>query len=327
MTDPPIWFLAKQHIEEQIALGTYTAGSWLPSVRQLAAQLGVNRNTASKAYQALAREGITEAIHGRGVRVIGASMTGPAYDARLRAELNGLARQARAAGVSEAWLLDAAREAFSTVFRGVNLTLGFIECNEFDVRYISQDLERHLGMPVEPIVLDQVMHDPACLDQFDVVTTTFFHLQDVPPAIGPLGKKVVGIHHTVSHETILEIAKLRPGLTVAVLCPNERTLDRVQHIVESYARVRVVPCASPEPAAISEALASANAVILHALMRDAVADVRPDLPVITVRFHIEQQSIEYLREDVRKLLARIQRAQGSSSPARVSGVEARSTTR
>jgi len=39
-----------QHIEQQIALGRLSPGDRLPSERELAAQLGLSRNTVTAAY-------------------------------------------------------------------------------------------------------------------------------------------------------------------------------------------------------------------------------------------------------------------------------------
>ena len=47
-------------------LGTLRPGDALPSVRQLAADLGVNPNTVRQAYRELEREGVVEVRRGQG---------------------------------------------------------------------------------------------------------------------------------------------------------------------------------------------------------------------------------------------------------------------
>ena len=51
------------------ASGALHAGDLLPTIRSLAEELRINRNTVAKAYAELQREGIVEAVQGRGVFV------------------------------------------------------------------------------------------------------------------------------------------------------------------------------------------------------------------------------------------------------------------
>jgi DNA-binding transcriptional regulator YhcF (GntR family) len=54
----------------RIAGGTYTPNSRLPTCEQLAAELGVNKNTVSKAYRTLAGRGYLRTTAGRGTFVL-----------------------------------------------------------------------------------------------------------------------------------------------------------------------------------------------------------------------------------------------------------------
>lgn len=67
--DEPIYRQIVDQIRRFIAAGTLCSGDALPSVRQLAADLGVNLNTVAIAYRELAGEGLVEVRHGRGARV------------------------------------------------------------------------------------------------------------------------------------------------------------------------------------------------------------------------------------------------------------------
>ena len=64
---------AYRQIVEQVmratASGALRAGDALPTIRSLAEELRINRNTVAKAYTELQREGIVEAVQGRGVFV------------------------------------------------------------------------------------------------------------------------------------------------------------------------------------------------------------------------------------------------------------------
>lgn len=56
--DRPIYVQLMETITAAIASGTLTAGSRLPSVREMAAQAGVNPNTMQRALAELERDGL-----------------------------------------------------------------------------------------------------------------------------------------------------------------------------------------------------------------------------------------------------------------------------
>ena len=57
------------HFRGLVAAGMLAAGDRLPSVRQLARDLGVAPGTVAKAFQRLESEGLVTARHGSGTRV------------------------------------------------------------------------------------------------------------------------------------------------------------------------------------------------------------------------------------------------------------------
>ena len=56
--DKAIYLQIADRLSDEILAGTYKAFDRIPSVREYAATLGVNANTAVKAYDQLAQEGI-----------------------------------------------------------------------------------------------------------------------------------------------------------------------------------------------------------------------------------------------------------------------------
>ncbi len=94
----PIFRQIATGLRVAIGRGTYAAGDLLPSVRQIAEELGVNPNTVHKAIQLLEHDGFVVAERGRGMVV-----------------LSGTRPQARASGddVVLAHLTEAAHVALS----------------------------------------------------------------------------------------------------------------------------------------------------------------------------------------------------------------------
>ena len=66
----PVYRQIVSQLRRAIAAGEIGPGDALPTVRQLAGDLGVNFNTVANAYRALAEEGLVATHQGRGVRVI-----------------------------------------------------------------------------------------------------------------------------------------------------------------------------------------------------------------------------------------------------------------
>lgn len=59
--DRPIWLQLSEQMARRILTGVYPPGSRLPSVRELAAEAGVNPNTMQRALAQLDQDGLTHA--------------------------------------------------------------------------------------------------------------------------------------------------------------------------------------------------------------------------------------------------------------------------
>jgi len=65
----PIYEQLKAKISELVLLGVLQPGDLLPTVRNLARDLGINPNTVQKAYQELERDNIIHSMVGRGTYI------------------------------------------------------------------------------------------------------------------------------------------------------------------------------------------------------------------------------------------------------------------
>ncbi|MBQ8537506.1 MAG: GntR family transcriptional regulator [Clostridia bacterium] len=62
----PIYEQLVEQLRRQLILGGLEAGAPMPSVRQLATELGINPNTIQKAYRRMEEEGMITSVPGRG---------------------------------------------------------------------------------------------------------------------------------------------------------------------------------------------------------------------------------------------------------------------
>jgi DNA-binding transcriptional regulator YhcF (GntR family) len=102
-----------QELRHAIARSEVAAGEGLPSVRQLAGDLGVHWNTVARAYRRLADEGLVAVRRGRGVVV----QTPPAPRARATASARESVQDKLRQALTEAHLAGVPLESVRAWFR------------------------------------------------------------------------------------------------------------------------------------------------------------------------------------------------------------------
>ena len=108
----PIYLQIIEAVKKRTAQGVYRAGDRLPSVREMAAEMGVNPNTLSRAYMELEREGFITTRRGEGSSITGSSE-------RIDSERRALARSARDPFISEVRGLALSREQIEALMREI----------------------------------------------------------------------------------------------------------------------------------------------------------------------------------------------------------------
>ena len=100
----PIYQQIVSQVRHAIVAGSVTPGDILPSVRALAEQLLINPNTVAKAYADLSKDGLIEALPGRGLAVAprraGMGLTHPERLRRIDAAVTQLMHDAIALELS-----------------------------------------------------------------------------------------------------------------------------------------------------------------------------------------------------------------------------------
>ena len=97
----PVYEQVADQVRKLIASGALTPGTALPSVRQLAGDLGVNLNTVARAYRLLEGEGFLHIRDRAGVTVAApAEAIGESARAKLLAELRETLARLRQAGMA-----------------------------------------------------------------------------------------------------------------------------------------------------------------------------------------------------------------------------------
>jgi GntR family transcriptional regulator len=297
---------------ERIQSGAFPAGARLPTVRDLAEQLGVNKNTAMRAYQALERRGYLELVRGRGafIRRQLAPAGGDGDEWRVR--LDQLLDDAKRQQISRAAVLRAFTHSIDQVYGRSDLRIAFVECDSQDIEDLVDELSDAVAHRLEGMLLADVLAAPVeVAARFDLIVTTFFQLGEVQQAVGANRRQqVVGIQAMPNHDALLDIARLHV-LVIGLVCDRSSTVDNLTHIIGTYhPSSTILPVLVNEEARLQVLLNKADAIVVTRSAYDRLMSLNPRVPVIKVTFTIEQQSIDFLR-------GRIQEQQELKQPVRV----------
>lgn len=99
----PLYAQIVRGLREAIARGGVKVGERLPSVRQLAGDLGIHLNTVARAYRRLEEDGLVRVRHGQGVVVVTDRVPGEGKAAAREALTSAVANaaaEARLAGLT-----------------------------------------------------------------------------------------------------------------------------------------------------------------------------------------------------------------------------------
>jgi GntR family transcriptional regulator len=103
----PVYLQLAEQIRYAAASGALRAGDSLPSIRPLAEELRVNRNTVAKAYTELESQGVIETVPGKGcfLKDVGSPLTKSARNDLLTQEIDRAIVAAHHLQISDADLL------------------------------------------------------------------------------------------------------------------------------------------------------------------------------------------------------------------------------
>ena len=112
----PIYLQLRNEIVKGIGRGEFEPGESLPTVRQMATDLGINTMTVSKAYQLLKTEGFLETDRRKGTTICYPTSSAPQdnrFDEKLTDELELLSAEAKFHGMTLADFLELCQRAFN----------------------------------------------------------------------------------------------------------------------------------------------------------------------------------------------------------------------
>jgi DNA-binding transcriptional regulator YhcF (GntR family) len=286
----------------RIAHGDYSPGERVPTCEQFARELGVNKNTVSKAFRALADLGYLRTVPGRGTFIVERP---PVADASHLEDVRGLlaltVQEAKLAGLDRAQFHKLVDDTVAMYYSKTGLRVGFIECNHMDAATLSRDLQVALARPVDPLLLSSLTSDPqAYSSAYDVLAVNLTHLIEVEGAIGKDARvAVVGLIIPPIATNLMEIARLTPGTRLAIVCDLEPTMENLRGLVSGYNPSLVVTtCLTSELERDPTLIDSVDVIAVTVSAKGAIESLKPHVPLIVISFKVDDVSVKELASQI-----------------------------
>jgi len=221
-------------VRNGILAGTWKPGAALPSARQLGEDLHVNKNTVSKAFGLLTREGLLDVSRGRRARAApSARRARPASDV-FRGELNRalepVLRSARILGLRSDEVSRALTEELATFYETAAAQVVLVECNRIDAQQYAAELSALLGTTIGWALIGNL----AAAGSTDLFVVPYYHLDDVQGQVDTA--RVVGLHVVPDASVLLDMlmSAQQPGARVGLVCGNPNSAKRFERLFEFY---------------------------------------------------------------------------------------------
>jgi DNA-binding transcriptional regulator YhcF (GntR family) len=296
----PVQVQLKGQIEYGIMSGVLSAGTQLPSIRELAETHGLAPATVSQVYRELQREGLLVSRAGLGTFVADLGISDDRITSvqmrsqELRRIIDRAIDEALSLGFTTTEINNmlASRLGHFQQPRPDRPHIALVGIFERATRLYARDIERNLKdlhVGVECFILEELRRDPdAALGRMEgihLVVTPAHRIQEVRELLEPAGKEVIDVIFVLSEVARERFLGLTPGSRLAVVSTFPEFLSTMLQGIECYHQFDTEPqCAVIDDAVtLQEALRQAEAVI-YATGSEAVLDMIPP----------EMEAIEYL---------------------------------
>jgi DNA-binding transcriptional regulator YhcF (GntR family) len=288
----------------RISTGVYRALARIPNCEQLAKELGANKNTVSKAYQALAERGFLDPRAGRGTFVTKRQPSALRNQATTEVgeSLEQVIRQASLVGLPEVEFRRLMDAAIERLYRKSHARVGFIDCNMLDAGMLAEQLQHVISYPVEPVLLADVLKDPRCfLGGFAILVVGLSHLTELEaglPSDPPKGNaEIVPMFTPPSAESLTQVARLKSGSHVGIACTTENALESLTGLVRaSGPSLTVSGALVTNRRQLKRTLAMSDVMLATISAQLALDGFKVAIPVIPVTFRINDAQAQQIAD-------------------------------
>ena len=307
----PVHVQLQTQIRHLIDTGSLKPGMQLPTVRQLAGFLRINRNTVARALADLYQDGYLQGQQGRGTFVADRP---PHREGRAARSLERLVQEtldrARRLGFTHEELtatIAATAPAARTTRRNRTRVL-LVECNHSELSRYREQLEEELPVTVDRLLVEDLpsrVREHSFLKDYRAVITTFFHIHEVKQALPLDGPHTLALLSESNISSLLRLTELPEGTTVGLACLTRRGSQSILSSVQSAGLSHVVPvlASADDPWSIDRMLEQTRVVVCSDQAADQLRERLPeDVEVILAYRRLDGGGIEMLRD----LLAQVE---------------------
>ncbi len=230
----PVHSQIKEQVKLALAFGELRAGDTLPSIREVAQELGIGAGVVRRAYTELARVGILSVSRSRRVQV-NRELQYKRESESLREDTRRLASQV----LDEVLALGIHPQSFAQFFqhwlvetRRCEALVVFTECNPLQARQYAEEVAQSWGVPVQGLDFDDLRR----MSRKDLAGTRHmitipYHYEEAREIARRAGKNLVTVSVHWHPEVLKRITELGPKGRIAFV------FQRVDN--ESYGRLLV----------------------------------------------------------------------------------------
>jgi GntR family transcriptional regulator len=302
----PVHAQLQTQIRHLISTGSLKPGMQLPTVRQLAGFLRINRNTVARALADLHQDGYLESCQGRGTFVVDRP---PSREGRAARSLERLVQdaldRARRLGFTHEELLAtiAAQAPLGRTARSVKTRALLVECNQPELSRYREQLEEELPLHVDRLLVEEfqarIAREPGFLKDYRAVITTFFHIHEVKKALPQGAPPAVALLSEANISSLLRLTELPEGTTVGLVCNSPKGSENLLSSIQSAGLAHLAPvlASADDPWSIDRMLEKTRTIVCSEQAADHIrAQVPLDAEVIIAHRRLDAGGIEMLRD-------------------------------
>lgn len=304
----PIYQQIKEQIRYYLLNGDLQAGARMLSPKDLAAYVGINRNTVISAYRELEQEGLLVTRQGSGTFITEQTERLPALSGdggeTLDRLVSVLLEDARKLGYTPA-------DVFTVLYGKIVLGIGrpedqrtrilVIECNDEDASYFCREIEKELDVKTAYLIVQDLknhMTDEVLLNA-DLIVTTVMHHDEVKERLEPLHKEVLALNAAPHLQTFMRIAQLPPGTRIGIVCGTESGACGMKQAIEDagITGLHVEACGADDDPRIREIIQRVDWVITSRVAYPKLRDMaRPDTQFMEFFQVMDKSGLAMLRQ-------------------------------
>ncbi len=225
-----------------IAARYYPPGHRLPSTRQLAMQTGLHRNTISKVYRQLEKDGVVEAIAGSGIYVRDNLKKGnfkKSFNSKnnLNKPPDQEAKKAIDQLIKLGWTLQETRNFLNDeidwrIKCGSRILVSTPREDIGASMLIAEDLSQNINVPVEVIPMEE-LEKVLCNSNNGTIVTSRYFLQPLENLAKKYKVRAIAVDLSDFQKELKIIKELKPGSCVGIVSISPGLLRAAEIIIHS----------------------------------------------------------------------------------------------